>query len=170
LTLYLGTGFRLYLKKKVKRSNMKTSDKALTIKKIAQKAGVGIETIRFYERKNLLNRPGRTASGYRIFSEEDIKCIRFIKKAQELGFSLAEINELLSLKNNALTARNDVYQKSLQKIQLITEKIESLQKIKNSLEHLVGCCKGEGTIEECPIIEAFEASTEEELKENSHGR
>lgn len=147
---------------------MKASDKTLTIKKIAQKADVGIETIRFYERKSLLNKPHRTASGYRIFSEQDIKRVRFIKKAQELGFSLAEIKELLSLKNNALTARHDVYQKSLQKIQLITEKIENLQKIKNSLEHLVGCCKGEGRIEECPIIEAFEASTEEEPKESSH--
>ncbi|MBN9413740.1 MAG: MerR family transcriptional regulator [Candidatus Paracaedimonas acanthamoebae] len=149
---------------------MKPSNKILTIKKIAQKAGVGIETIRFYERKSLLSKPNRTASGYRIFSDQDVKRVRFIKKAQELGFSLAEIKELLSLKNNTLSARHDVYQKSLQKIELIKEKIENLQKIKNSLEQLVGCCKGEGTIEECPIIEAFEASTEEELKENSHGR
>ncbi|MBN9413064.1 MAG: MerR family transcriptional regulator [Candidatus Paracaedimonas acanthamoebae] len=138
---------------------MKALDKALTIKKIAQKAGVGIETIRFYERKSLLNKPHRTVSGYRIFSEQDIKRVRFIKKAQELGFSLAEIKELLSLKNNAFTARNDVYQKSLHKIQQIKEKIENLQKIKNSLEHLVGCCKGEGRIEECPIIEAFEGDS-----------
>ncbi|MBN9344507.1 MAG: hypothetical protein BGO76_00655 [Caedibacter sp. 38-128] len=136
---------------------MKISDKALTIKKIAQKAGVGIEAIRFYERKSLLHKPNRTASGYRIFSDQDVKRIRFIKKAQELGFSLAEIKELLSLKNNSLTARHDVYQKSLQKIELIKEKIENLQRIKNSLEHLVGCCKGEGRIEECPIIEAFES-------------
>jgi MerR family copper efflux transcriptional regulator len=135
---------------------MKASDKALTIKKIAQKAGVGIETIRFYERKSLLYKPNRTAAGYRIFSDHDVKRVRFIKKAQELGFSLAEIKELLSLKNNALTARNDVYQKALQKIKLIKEKIENLQKIKNSLQHLVGWCKGEGRIEECPIIEAFE--------------
>lgn len=132
------------------------NNEKLTIKKVAVQAGVGIETIRFYERKGLLKKPNRTLSGYRIFSDKDVKRIRFIKKAQELGFSLAEIKELLSLKSNSLTARNDVYQKTHQKIQLITEKIYNLQKIKQSLEQLVECCKGEGDISECPIIEAFE--------------
>ncbi len=135
---------------------MKSSEGSLTIKKVADQAGVGIETIRFYERKGLINKPERTLSGYRIFSKKDAKQVRFIKRAQELGFSLAEIKELLSLKKSTLTVRNDVYKKTHQKVQIISEKIASLQKIKFTLEQLLECCKGEGDIRECPILEAFE--------------
>lgn len=141
---------------------MKSFKESLTIKKVADQAGVGIETIRFYERKGLINKPARTLSGYRVFSKQDAKQVRFIKRAQELGFTLSEIKELLSLKKSTLSKRNDIYQKTHQKVQIISEKIESLQKIKNTLEQLLECCKGEGDISECPIIEAFENNAKSE--------
>jgi MerR family mercuric resistance operon transcriptional regulator len=139
----------------------KTFKNTFTIKKAAQKAGVGVETIRFYERKGLIEETIRSESGYRLFTLETVKRVRFIKHTQELGFSLRDIN-------NSLTARNDVYQKTLEKIQLISLKIDSLQKIKASLNHLAACCKGEGSIEDCPIIEAFETGSETQAKECNH--
>lgn len=134
-----------------------TKNRDLTIKKVALKSDVGIEPIRFYERKGLITPIYRSAAGYRFFSDLTIKRIRFIKRAQALGFSLSDIKELLSLSQSSLNARQEVYQKTIQKIDLVSEKIEELKKIKHSLEKLVDCCKGQGPIEECPIIEAFES-------------
>ncbi|MBX9696798.1 MAG: MerR family transcriptional regulator [Alphaproteobacteria bacterium] len=134
-----------------------TKNRDLTIKKVALKSDVGIETIRFYERKGLITPIYRSAAGYRFFSDLTIKRIRFIKRAQAVGFSLSDIKELLSLRQSSLNARREVYQKTIEKIDMVSEKIKELKKIKYSLEKLVDCCKGQGPIEECPIIEAFES-------------
>ncbi|MGN6670766.1 MAG: MerR family transcriptional regulator [Candidatus Nucleicultricaceae bacterium] len=134
-----------------------TKNSEFTIKKTALESGVGIETIRFYERKGLIAPTYRSSAGYRFFSDQTIKQIRFIKKAQALGFSLNDIKELLSLRKDSLQARQEIYQKTIGKIELIRQKIEELKAIKHSLEELVDCCKGEGPIEECPIIQAFES-------------
>lgn len=139
---------------------MKTPlEQNLTIKRVAEKSSVGIETIRFYERKGLIEPAPRTASGYRLFSEHTVKRVRFIKRAQALGFSLLEIRDLLSLRQNAPNARQEIYQKTVKKIDLVSEKINALQKIKRVLSDLASCCKGQGSIEDCPIIETFESET-----------
>lgn len=134
-----------------------TKHSGFTIKKTALESGVGVETIRFYERKGLITPTYRSSAGYRFFSDQVIKQILFIKRAQALGFSLSDIKELLSLSQSSLNARQEVYQKTIAKIELVRKKIEELKIIKHSLEKLVECCKGEGPIEECPIIQAFES-------------
>jgi MerR family copper efflux transcriptional regulator len=133
------------------------TEHTLTIKKVAEKSAVGIETIRFYERKGLIEPAQRSPAGYRLFGENTIKRVRFIKRAQVLGFSLLEIRDLLSLYQNAPNARQKIYQKTVEKIDLVSEKINALQQIKHVLLSLVECCKGEGPIETCPIIDAFES-------------
>lgn len=139
---------------------MKTRlEQNLTIKKVAEKSSVGIETIRFYERKGLIEPAPRTASGYRLFSDHTVKRVRFIKRAQALGFSLLEIRELLSLRQSAPNARQEIYQNTIKKIDLVSEKINALQKIRHVLLQLVECCNGQGSIEDCPILEAFESET-----------
>ncbi|WP_456431876.1 MerR family transcriptional regulator [Thermosulfuriphilus sp.] len=99
----------------------------LTIGKVAKLAGVGVETIRFYERKGLISRPPRGISGYREYSLETISRIRFIKRAQAVGFSLKEIKELLELREAPETNCQDIRQRTWSKIQEIEEKIARLQ-------------------------------------------
>jgi Hg(II)-responsive transcriptional regulator len=113
--------------------------KKLTIGKLAEMAGVGVETVRFYQRKDLLREP-KPDGAFRTYSEEDAERIIFIKKAQELGFSLAEIKELLELNTKPRTTCATVKQKTLAKIKEIEEKITDLQKMKNSLEKLSCVC------------------------------
>jgi DNA-binding transcriptional MerR regulator len=92
----------------------------LSIGQVARRAGVGVETIRFYERVGLLEEPPRRASGYRVYSEQVIKCIRFIKRAQQLGFSLKEITELLLLRVDGQTSCEEVKQHTEAKIARVT--------------------------------------------------
>lgn len=74
--------------------------KPLTIGRLAQEAGINLETVRYYERRGLLPKPPRTASGYRMFPPEAARRLRFIKLAQDLGFSLREVRELLALRTS----------------------------------------------------------------------
>lgn len=111
----------------------------ITIGKLAQMAGVGVETVRFYQRKDLLREP--TALGaFRTYNEEDAQRIIFIKKAQELGFSLAEVKELLELNTKPRVTCGTVKKKSLEKIAEIDEKIADLQKMKDSLQKISCAC------------------------------
>src|SRR5437667_10778683 len=98
----------------------------LTVSKVAKQAGVNLETIRYYENEGVLPKPPRTNSGYRIFSDDSIKQLRFIKHAQELGFSLKEIKELLSLRIKPGSSCADVRRKAETKIVDVDEKIERL--------------------------------------------
>jgi Hg(II)-responsive transcriptional regulator len=111
----------------------------ITIGKLASIAGVGVETIRFYQRKGLLREPIASGS-IRTYSEEDAQRIVFIKKAQELGFSLAEIKELLELNTKPRTTCANVKQKTMAKIEEISKKIEDLKKMRKSLEKLSCAC------------------------------
>jgi MerR family mercuric resistance operon transcriptional regulator len=128
----------------------------LTIGKVARLAGVGVETIRFYEREGLIEEPPRRASGYRQYPEETVARIRFIKRAKELGFSLKEIKELLELRIDPETTCEDIRRRASAKISDIKEKIATLQKMKAALEKLTAACRGRGPISECPILEALE--------------
>jgi MerR family mercuric resistance operon transcriptional regulator len=133
----------------------------LTIGKVAKKAGVNIETIRYYERQGLITRPLRKQSkwgapGYRHYPAETVKRIQFIRHAKELGFSLKEIAELLSLRIEQNITCGDVRKRADVKIADIEERILNLQRMKNALSKLAKECKGKGPVSECPILEALD--------------
>ncbi|RUL87938.1 Hg(II)-responsive transcriptional regulator [Tautonia sociabilis] len=120
---------------------------------LAQQAGVNVETLRFYERKGLLPDPPRRQSGYRQYPEESVDRIRFIKRAQEVGFSLDEIRELLALRVRPGTTCSGVRQRVEQKIRDVRRKIADLEAIERALTELTASCSSRGPISECPILE-----------------
>ncbi|MBI3665384.1 MAG: MerR family DNA-binding protein [Acidobacteria bacterium] len=128
----------------------------LTIGALARQGGVNLETVRYYERQGLLPRPPRTPSGYRVFPQEAVRRIHFIKRAQQLGFSLKEIKELLGLRVNPRSTCADVRKRAEGKIAGIDEKLRSLTAMKKALEKLVVACFGRGPAGECPILEALD--------------
>lgn len=138
---------------------MKTeTDSRITYKigKTAELAGVNKETIRYYERRNLIPEPDRMDSGYRLFSQRHINQIRFIKRAQELGFTLSEIEDLLNLKMDEETTCTEIKTEAEQKYSDVISKIEDLQRIKETLGNLIDSCSGEGPTGDCPILDALE--------------
>jgi MerR family copper efflux transcriptional regulator len=130
--------------------------KPLTIGQAAALAGVGVETVRFYERKGLIEPPARTPAGYRAFPRDVVRRIRFIKRAQELGFSLAEIRELLTLRVAADTTCADIRARAVDKIDQIDRKLADLQRVRRALTHLAETCAGSGPVSACPILDALE--------------
>ena len=125
-----------------------------TIGKVAKASGVGVETIRFYERKGLIIQP--VAQGtYRIYPQSVVARIRFIKRAKELGFTLLEIKDLLTLADCPDNDRAAVKNIASQKAEILRDKIAELKKAEEALSALVENCSGEGTVEGCPIIEAL---------------
>ena len=129
----------------------------MTIGRVAKRAGVGVETIRFYERKGLIVQPPRRNSGFRYYSNTDVVRVRFIQKGKELGFSLKEIADLLSLEGNPQATCGDVKQRAEEKVRTIEERVRDLQKMKRSLVRLTAACSRGGSIEDCPILDCFEA-------------
>lgn len=127
----------------------------LTIGQLAREGGVGVDTVRYYERRGLLPRPPRRPSGYRIFSPSAVRVLRFVKRAQGLGFSLREIRELLALRIQPGRTCGDVQEKTVRKIADIDLKIESLQAMRKSLVRLAAACSGRGPTSECPILESL---------------
>jgi MerR family transcriptional regulator, copper efflux regulator len=134
---------------------------SMTIGQVAKQAGLSVETIRFYERKQLIETPARKESGYRQFAESDIKRLLFIQQAKTLGFSLMEIRELLSIKEDPDTGSRDVKNLAQAKLNDIEKKIEMLQRMKITLKTLVDSCPGEGSKRNCPILEALDATPNE---------
>jgi MerR family transcriptional regulator, copper efflux regulator len=133
----------------------------LTIGRLAQLGGVNLETIRYNERQGLLPEPPRTAAGYRIFPREAAWRLRFIKRAQELGFSLNEIGELLDLRIRPGAKRADMKARAEAKIADIDQKITTLQAMKKTLRQLTERCDGCGPLAECPILESFDKEREQ---------
>jgi Hg(II)-responsive transcriptional regulator len=128
---------------------------SLTIGKLSKQADVSIDSIRFYERQGLLAAPDRTESNYRIYPSEAVKRLRFIKKAQKLGFSLREIQELLDLSQDPSASKADVKQKTVEKIEDIKKSLQDLSRMLKALEQLDESCDGHGSIGECPILKAL---------------
>ncbi|MCY7296810.1 MerR family transcriptional regulator [Alteromonas sp. a30] len=124
-----------------------------TISKLAKEANVGVETIRFYERKGLLEQPIKPIQGYRQYTEQALSRVLFIKRAQYLGFTLAEISSLL-----ILSASNceDVQQLAEQKLAVIEDKLRDLLNLKESLVSLVSDCKNNPSDKDCPIIQSLQ--------------
>jgi len=126
-----------------------------TIGEIARECGVNVETIRFYERNGLIPIPPRPAAGFRQYPEETVGRIRFIRRSKALGFTLREIEELLSLRVDTGTTCDRVRQRTEAKIADIERKIEALAEIKKTLLKLSAACRG-GHGSECPILKALE--------------
>lgn len=129
--------------------------KGLTIGQVAKKAGVKIETVRYYERRGLIPEPPRRESGYRQYPEDAIARIQFIKRAQELGFSLKEISDLLSLRVDRQTTCRDVKQRAEAKIDDIERKMADLKRMRQALVKVTNACSGRGPTSECPILDAM---------------
>jgi MerR family mercuric resistance operon transcriptional regulator len=130
----------------------------LSIGQVAKQAGVEVATVRFYERRGLLSEPVRKDSGYRQYTEDVVGRLCFIKRAKELGFSLKEISELLSLQADPLTTCADVRARGLAKLKDIAGKIRDLEKIQDALERVTAACKGSGPIQQCSILDALNGS------------
>jgi len=129
----------------------------MTIGKIAAKADVAIDTIRYYERVGLLPEPPRRESGYREYPADTVKRLRFIRRAKTLGFSLPEIGELLDLSSSSADVRK-VKSAAQSKLHLLDEKIAELTRVRDGLKKLVKHCPGHGHADHCPILNALNES------------
>lgn len=138
---------------------------SLSIGELARAAGIGVETVRFYEREGLIPDPPRRASGYRMYPPEVIDRLRFIRRARDLGFSLSEINDLLSLAGQPEVNRGQVKRIAEGKLVEIEGRIRDLQNVRTVLAHLTAQCSGHGPIHDCPIIESL---TDGPMSEESH--
>ena len=127
----------------------------LTVGQLAKRSRVNLETIRYYEKQGLLPKPPRLQSGYRAFPIESVKHIRFIKQAQELGFSLKEVKELLALRINPNSTGADVRKRAEAKLADIESKMKTLKTIKKELTELMASCNGKSSIENCPIMKSL---------------
>ncbi len=144
----------------------KVQETTYKIGEAARRANVNKETVRYYEKRGLIPEPDRRRSadwsrpGYRIFTKRHIDQIKFIKRAQELGFTLNEIKELLELRMDDGTTCSEIKQEARHKYKDVLEKIEDLQRIKATLVDLIDSCDGEGPKGACPILEALEGESE----------
>ncbi len=132
----------------------------ISTSELAKRGGVNLESIRYYERMGLLPKPPRSGAGYRQFSPESVRRVRFIKRAQELGFSLKEIKELLALRIAPGSTRADVRKRAEAKIADIEGKVEHLREMKKALVSLTEACCENGPASECPILESLNLEEE----------
>lgn len=129
---------------------------SLTIGQVAEESDVGVETVRFYQRKGLVEEPPREGTHRRRYPAETVARIRFIRGAQNLGFSLKEIDELMRLRITHGTSKRDVRTRAKEKVAEIEQKMRDLQHMRDTLMKLIGACDGMGTLDDCPILEAFD--------------
>ncbi len=129
--------------------------KPLTIGALARRAGVGVETIRFYERKGLVRRPPRPGTGFRVYPEDSVARIRFIRQAQALGFTLQEINGLLALRVTPGTDCAAVRTRAVAKLAKVEVRLAELERIRGALTKLIAACPGRGAVTTCTILEAL---------------
>lgn len=127
----------------------------ITIGAVARQAGVGIDTIRYYEREGLLPEPVRRASGYRDYGAGIVERLRFIRRAKELGFTLQEIRELLALSTDRERGVKSVKQRAEVRLGEVEQRIRELQRMKRGLKQLIEACPGHGPLEHCPILRAL---------------
>jgi MerR family mercuric resistance operon transcriptional regulator len=125
------------------------------ISDFAEKCGVNKETIRYYEQRNLLQEPSKTNAGYRIYSDTDVKRVGFIKRMQELGFSLSEVYKLLGVVDKDEVRCEDMFEFVSKKEEEVQKQIEDLKRIENMLKDLKQRCPDENQLHACPIIETI---------------
>jgi Hg(II)-responsive transcriptional regulator len=127
----------------------------MRIGEVAQRARVNVQTLRYYERRGLLPSPTRRPSGYREYTAETVALVRFIKRAQELGFSLRDVGELIELRQNPSRSRAAVRAVAVRKVADIAGRIRRLTAMQRALEQLIEACECAGVSRSCPIIEAL---------------
>lgn len=128
----------------------------LTIGEATRQAGVGVETIRFYERRGLIEQPRKPQdSSFRVYLPEQIKRIKFIRQAQRTGFSLRETEELLSLRADPKADCSEVRQQAVAKLDEVGHKSEQLRRIESALKALIAVCPGRGGVETCTILDTL---------------
>jgi MerR family copper efflux transcriptional regulator len=134
----------------------------LTISRLAERAGVGIDTVRYYERAGLLPAPPRRASGYRDYPADAVQRLRFIRRAKELGFTLTEIGELLELsdpRGDGKRGMRAVKRAAETKLAVVDHKLAELQRVRDGLHQLIEACPGHGPLQGCPILQALSGET-----------
>lgn len=132
----------------------------LSIGQLADHSGINLETIRYYEREGLMPAPPRKSSGHRAYPRTAARRLRFIKRAQELGFTLAQIKELLALKVDPQQLCTDVVRQVESKIVDIDARMLHLQAMRRVLQTLKDSCSGNCAVADCPILESFETEGE----------
>jgi len=138
---------------------------ALTIGQLAKRVGVNVETLRYYERLDLLSPSTRKPSGYRVYGASELRRLHFIKNAQALGFTLQEIAEFLNLRIGATVVCGDVKRKTQVKLRQVEKKIADLRSLARSLRKLVRSCDAEQITDHCPILESLEDQGKRASKE-----
>ncbi len=128
----------------------------LTIGQLAKTAGVNVQTVRYYERRNLLQPTGRKASGYRVYGDDVLKRLRFIKNAQTLGFTLREVNELLNLRVNSIARCGTIRVKAQAKLRQVEAKTRDLLALSRALKRLIRSCLAGQPPEHCPILQTLD--------------
>jgi MerR family mercuric resistance operon transcriptional regulator len=139
----------------------------MKIGELARKAGVSVETVRFYEREGLLQPPQRRESGYRDYPLESLGPLRFIRHAKEFGFTLPEIQELLALRSSAEAPCSDVKRRIESKIADVRRRILSLEQLESMLANLAASCAAVEGSSDCPVLNVLDRS-DEEIKEGRH--
>jgi Zn(II)-responsive transcriptional regulator len=137
----------------------------LMIGKLAREAGVTPDTVRYYEKEGLLAPARKSDAGYRLYDEDAARRLRFIRQAQQCGFSLSEIRELLTLKNSNAACCKDVKSVAIVKKLQLEHKIRALQAMSGALSGLIAICDDETRpLDECPILAALESSMAKQAK------
>ena len=124
-----------------------------SIGQLARRAGVAIDTVRYYERNQLLDPAGRLESGYRRYGDSELRRLRFIRRAKALGFSLADVRALLSLSDERNVAK--IKRAAEARLADVEQRLAELERIRNALQALVAACPGHGHAEACPILNAL---------------
>jgi len=132
--------------------------KQQTIGWVAKEAGVNTQTILYYERRGLLPASIRSANGYRVFNDTSVQCIRFIKRAQELGFTLKQVKALLTLQTEQDASCAEVSAMAANHLENIKTKIDDLERMKQALTPLVEACPKKGALTACPIMDSLKGS------------
>src|SRR5687768_10482253 len=127
----------------------------MSIGEVAEAVGVGVQAIRFYEREGLIAKPARTKSGYRQYEAAAIDQLRFVRRAQELGFTLKEIRQLIALETVQGADCDEVCDAATAKVGAIQKKIDDLTRMKTELEGLIQSCAGSVPVRQCKIMECL---------------
>lgn len=127
----------------------------MNIGQLARQSGVPIDTVRYYERQQLLPPPARSASGYRIYRADDVARLQFIRRAKALGFTLEEIADLLDISDRRDGEMAQVKRAAAEKLALIDARLRDMQHMRDALSQLVDACPGHGPLGQCPIIAAL---------------
>ena len=127
----------------------------MKIGELAQRAAVGIDTVRYYERQGLLPKAQRLASGYRVYDDNDVRRLRFVRRAKALGFTLPEIHDLLALSDHRQDDMAGMKAAATEKLADVHAKLAELERVREGLETLIASCPGHGALEQCPILAAL---------------